>query len=316
MFTTINSINSNLIAVSGNSKLNPNYVSGFIDAEGCFHISVVKNLTLSTGASVRAIFQISLHRKDEALLKKFQDFFGVGRVAIRSDGAVVYEVSSLNDIQIILNHLETYPLITDKWADLQLFKQAVKLMVNKEHLTMEGLVKITNIKASMNFGTISETIISLIPAVIEPVKRPVVTNIKIYNPNWVVGYIEGEGMFFVNIYKKKESVLGEGVKLVFKVTQDRKNLALLESFTNVFTAGKVYAQSPTVKVMDFLITGLADITKYVIPFFQAHSLEGAKKNDFQDFVKVAELMKAKLHLKKDGLEKIRLIKQGMNSNRY
>jgi len=114
MFTTINSINSNLIAVSGNSKLNPNYVSGFIDAEGCFHISVVKNLTLSTGASVRAIFQISLHRKDEALLKKFQDFFGVGRVAIRSDGAVVYEVSSLNDIQIILNHLETYPLITDK----------------------------------------------------------------------------------------------------------------------------------------------------------------------------------------------------------
>jgi hypothetical protein len=69
----------------------------------------------------------------------------------------------------------------------------------------------------------------------------------------------------------------EGVKLVFKVTQDRKNLALLESFTNVFTAGKVYQQSPTVKVMDFLITGLADITKYVIPFFQAHPLEGVAR---------------------------------------
>lgn len=123
-------------------------------------------------------------------------------------------------------------------------------------------------------------------------------------------------MFFVNIYKKKESVLGEGVKLVFKVTQDRKNLTLLESFTNVFTAGKVYRQSPTAKVMDFLITGLADITKYVIPFFQAHPLEGAKKNDFNDFLKVAELMKAKAHLNKEGLEKIRLIKQGMNSNRY
>jgi hypothetical protein len=33
-------------------------------------------------------------------------------------------------------------------------------------------------------------------------------------------------------------------------------------------------------------------------------------------MKVAELMKAKAHLNKDGLEKIRLIKQGMNSNRY
>jgi hypothetical protein len=58
--------------------------------------------------------QISLHKKDEILLKKFQYFFGVGRVAERSDGAVVYEVSSLNDLQIILKHLEAYPLITDK----------------------------------------------------------------------------------------------------------------------------------------------------------------------------------------------------------
>ena len=123
-------------------------------------------------------------------------------------------------------------------------------------------------------------------------------------------------MFFVNIYKRKDTVLGEGVKLVFKVTQDRKNIALLESFTNVFTVGKVYKQSPTVKVMDFLITGFADITKYVIPFFLAHPLEGAKKNDFEDFIKVAEFMKTKTHLNKEGLEQIRLIKSVMNSNRY
>jgi hypothetical protein len=85
----------------------------------------------------------------------------------------------------------------------------------------------------------------------------------------VVGYIEGEGMFFVNIYKRKDTVLGEGVKLVFKVTQDRKNIALLESFTNVFTVGKVYKQSPTVKVMDFMITGLASIKKNVFFFIKA-----------------------------------------------
>ena len=123
-------------------------------------------------------------------------------------------------------------------------------------------------------------------------------------------------MFFVNIYKRKDTVLGEGVKLVFKITQDRRNIALLESFTNTFTVGKVYKQSPTVKVLDFMITGLADITKYLIPFFQAYPLEGAKKEDFKDFVKAGELMKSKAHLNKDGLEQIRLIKSGMNSNRY
>jgi hypothetical protein len=103
-------LNNNTI----NSNLNPNYVSGFIDAEGCFHISIVKNLSMRLGVSVRAVFQISLHRKDEVLLEKIRDFFGVGRVAKRSDDAVVYEVSSLNDLQIILKHLEAYPLITDK----------------------------------------------------------------------------------------------------------------------------------------------------------------------------------------------------------
>jgi len=151
---------------------------------------------------------------------------------------------------------------------------------------------------------------------IEPVKRPILTNCSIYHPYWVVGYVEGEGMFFVNIYKRTDTVLGEGIKLVFKITQDRKNIALLENFTNIFTVGKVYKQSPTVKVVDFMITGLADITKYVIPFFQAHPLEGAKKKDFEDFIRVAELMKIKSHLNKNGLEQIRSIKSGMNSKRY
>lgn len=128
---------------------------------------------------------------------------------------------------------------------------------------MEGLAKIVNIKASINFGTIPEAIVSLFLA-IEPVKRPVRTDFSIYNPYWVVGYIEGEGMFFVNIYKRKDTVLGEGVKLVFKLTQDRRNFALLKSFTYVLTAGKVYEQSPTVIVLDFCFTGLADITKYML----------------------------------------------------
>ena len=245
-------------------------------------------------------------------MERLRDFFEVGRVAMRTDDAVVYEVSSLKDLQIILKHLEAYPLITGKWVDLQLFKQVIELMNNQEHLTLKGLAKIVNIKASMNFGTISESIMSMFSP-IEPVKRPAITGFTIYHPYWVTGYVEGEGMFFVNIYKRKDTVLGEGVKLVFKITQDRKNIALLESFVNVFTAGKVYKQSPTVKVLDFLITGLADITKHLIPFFQSYPLEGAKKEDFEDFVKVGELMKSKAHLNKEGLEQIRLIKSGMNS---
>ena len=53
-----------------NNSLDPNYISGFIDAEGCFHISILRNNNLKLGVSVRAIFQISLHRKDQALIER------------------------------------------------------------------------------------------------------------------------------------------------------------------------------------------------------------------------------------------------------
>ena len=292
------------------------FITGLADSEGTFTILIDNNSKRTIGWRVQAKFQIGLHKRDLELLLQVKKFFGdIGSIS-KSDNMVFYSVSSLKDLSnIIIPHFSKYPLLTQKAADFLLFKDIVKIMTNKGHLSIEGFKQIINIKASMNFGTISESIMSMFSS-IEPVKRPERTDFTIYHPYWVVGYVEGEGMFFVNIYKRKDTVLGEGVKLVFKITQDRKNLALLESFTSVFTVGKVYKQSPTVRVLDFMITGLADITKYLIPFFQAYPLEGAKKEDFEDFVKVGELMKSKAHLNKDGLEQIRLIKSGMNSNRY
>lgn len=297
-----------------NQYLNPHFVTGFIDAEGCFHISLVNNLNLKLRLSVRAVFQIALHKKDLGLLEKLREFFGVGKVIVRSDGAVYYQVSSLEDLILIIKHLDNYPLITHKWADFELFKSVVYMMWNKEHLTEEGLAKIVNIKAAMNFGALSKELLSRFIDV-KPVKRPIKKDIQVAHPFWVSGFVEGEGMFFVNIYKRKDSTLGEGVKIVFKITQDLRNSEVLAMFNNIFSCGKVYRQSPSAKVHDFLITGLSDILKYVIPFFLAYPLEGAKHKEFLDFVKVGELMKDKAHLKKDGLEQIRLIKSGINRGR-
>jgi len=53
----------------------------------------------------------------------------------------------------------------------------------------------------------------------------------------------------------------------------------------------------------------------IIPFFSKYPIEGVKAKDFDDFCKVAELMKSKVHLTSDGLEQIRKIKSGMNRGR-
>lgn len=60
-----------------NSNLNPHWVSGFVDAEGCFIITVRRQAG-STGWGVSASF--TLHGKDLPLLYAIQKFFGVGRI--------------------------------------------------------------------------------------------------------------------------------------------------------------------------------------------------------------------------------------------
>jgi len=297
-----------------NNKLNPTFVSGFTDAEGCFHVSIINKADLKLGKSVRVLFQISLHRKDKALLHQIKDYFGIGEVIDRKDGAFYYKVSQIRDLMRIIDHFNKYPLLTEKCADFELFKQIVEIVSRKEHLSEEGLQKIVNIKASMNFEKLSDSLKASFPNTV-PVNRPVIKDTAIYSPEWLSGFVDGEGCFTINIYKRKDTVLGEGVKLVLKITQDKRNEELLENFVKVLGCGGLYSQSKTGNVIDFMVTGFSNITDKVIPFFLAHPLQGAKRKELADFIKVAELMKLKAHLTKEGLEQIRTIKDGMNTKR-
>jgi hypothetical protein len=79
-----------------------------------------------------------------------------------------------------LAHFENYPLITQKWADYQLFKRAFDIIESKEHLTIEGLKKLVAIKASINSG-LSDTLKAAFPD-ITPAARPLVVKQEIQNP--------------------------------------------------------------------------------------------------------------------------------------
>lgn len=90
-------------------------------------------------------------------------------------------VYSQKDLTIIINHFDKYSLITQKFADYSLFKQAFELIKSKQHLTKEGLRKIVSIRASMNNG-LTDTLRTGFPGV-TPVQRPNVQDQKIQDPN-------------------------------------------------------------------------------------------------------------------------------------
>ena len=55
-------------------------------------------------------------------------------------------------MQIIIDHFDKFPLITNKLKDYKLFKLAYILFLKKEQLSIEGIKKLVSIKSEMNLG--------------------------------------------------------------------------------------------------------------------------------------------------------------------
>ena len=215
----------------------------------------------------------------------------------------------MEEIEKLIEHLDKYFLITQKRSDYELWKKAFALIKNKEHLTIEGLKKIVAIRASLNYG-LSPELSKAFPK-ITSIKRPLVNNQRIEDPNWLAGFTSAEGCFLIVIFEAKTNI-GEGVQLIFKLTQHVKNKPLMRSLIKYFDCGNTNYER---NVINYKVTKFGDITQKIIPFFKKHPIQGVKAIDFADWCKVAEMMKEKKHLTPEGLDQIRKIKAGMNTGR-
>lgn len=77
-------------------------------------------------------------------------------------------------------------LISQKRGDYLLFKQILSIMQLKEHLTLEGLQKIINIRATLNYG-LSKELQLMFPETI-PVPRPIRETSVIPHSQWIAGF--------------------------------------------------------------------------------------------------------------------------------
>lgn len=163
----------------------------------------------------------------------------------------------------------------------------------------------------MNRRELSDKLGGAFPNVL-PVERPVVKDQSIRDPNWLVGFVSGEGCFLVKVYDSPESKFGKRVWLEINITQHSRDSQLIESLVEYLNCGKVYKARG---VVNFVERRFSHITEKIIPFFDKYPLIGVKSKDFDDFKKVALLMKEGSHKTKEGLEQIEKIKLGMNRGR-
>ena len=292
------------------TTLDPWFVTGLTDAEGCFTMSVGKNNKSSLGWAVKLSFQMGLHIKDRALLEQLQSYFKVGNISNHGSDMIHFRVESIKDLTKLINHFDSYPLITKKQAEFILFKKAYLIMLNKEHLTRDGLEKIIAIKSSLNKG-LSNTLSLAFPN-IAAIEKLSVIDIRISSPQWLAGFTTGEGCFYIKLVKSINSRQGFSVQLLFQLTQHTRDELLMRSLIDYLNSGTVIKDKDTYV---FQVTKFLDITDKIIPFFKDYPVIGSKSEDYNDWLKVVELMKNKAHLTKEGLDSIRLIKAGMNRGR-
>jgi hypothetical protein len=238
-----------------------------------------KNNRYKTGYQIQLIFKISLHNKDLELLSQIQDYFpplppnplggwgGVGNIKKHGDTTMEYCVKSSKDLSKIISHFDKYPLLTQKQADFELFKKAFKLFKNKEHLTGDGFKEILSIRATMNLGLPEELKIAF-PNII-PALRPVVIAKNIKDPNWVAGFVSGDGTFIISIFNR-DIKTRSAVRLMFKITQHSRDEALLKSLVNSLGCGRYYAASSSYNHGEFVVSNLSDVTGKIIPFFDKY----------------------------------------------
>ncbi len=133
------------------TQLNAQWIVGFVDGEGCFHVAINKNQDMTVGVQVLPEFTVVQHKRDIKILYAFKDFFQCGVVRVNHGDRMAYRVRNLKQLeQIIIPFFEKHPLKTLKNINFLKFRDVVILMSRKQHLTLSGLEEIRQIKNTMN----------------------------------------------------------------------------------------------------------------------------------------------------------------------
>lgn len=130
-----------------------NYLAGFTDGEGSFNVSFRKRENFKIPWKISLCFNIS--QKDPGILSQFKKHLKCGTIRERkADQVWYYEVNNFHAIQTnVIPFFNRFGFLSaKKKRDFSKFKKIAHLIEKKDHLTLEGIEKILEIRKEMNDG--------------------------------------------------------------------------------------------------------------------------------------------------------------------
>nr|UCS09841.1 hypothetical protein [Percursaria percursa] len=151
--------NQEILLIDSNIKpcfISP-WLSGFIDAEGCFAARVKNCHTSKLGKNL--FIDFSIGQKDADVLQSIRNLFNIGtkykkvrstkeQRNIRFDPSwtgYIFYLSNKKKLIPLIKYLEKYPLKTKKRIDFHMWSRIHRLGIKKVHLTEPGLKYITKL---------------------------------------------------------------------------------------------------------------------------------------------------------------------------
>ena len=135
----------------GNFRLTPEWIVGFIDGEGCFHIGISKHSDLRMGYQILPELTVVQHQRDLDLLHELRSTMNCGVVRRNHGDRFCWRVRNLKNLtEVIIPLFDKYPLRSKKSLDFLMFRKVVMMMQKGEHLTKDGFQRILRIASEMN----------------------------------------------------------------------------------------------------------------------------------------------------------------------
>ncbi len=136
-------------------------------------------------------------------------------------------------------------------------------------------------------------------------------------PDYIVGFVDGEGCFCVPISVHKTLAWRREVRPTFEIELREDDLPILRHIHRHLGCGKIYHLTyhryakwkPHVK---FKVSKMSELQSILIPFFDRHPLQAKKRKSFKIFKRIVKMVAKKKHLTKSGLERITRLRNQMN----
>jgi hypothetical protein len=297
------------------SVLNPLYITGISDAEGSFQITIqdIKGLG-KTGYKPFLEFKITQRDYSVGILYEIKKFFDCGRINIDNSktSTMKFVVTNNNDLMNkVIPHFDKYQLKSSKYLNYLDFKKAIVLMNDKKHYNLEGINTLREIKSNMNKSRLYIN------------KFDYCWNKDIIvEPEWLQGFIDGEGSFQCEIYFSNKTKRYPQINFSLQIQQNNHDIAVLNAIKEYMQCGYLKPKYD-IRSLEAGLNASRKITalwirnlEVLCPFFDLYPLYTIKRLDYLDWKRLIELKKVNAHLTKEGLELMKKIKNSMNNKRF